>query len=290
MCELLGYTNYRDTDINTLLDQFFYHSIKNRQRDGWGLASYSEQGQKIVIRKEHCPAHKSKYLKKAFKGKIISNLAIGHLRQASRGAVNFANTHPFIQTIHGVDWALAHNGTMYLSNKDLYNGNRKIKGTTDSERILCFIADFIEQAPVGMEFEAIQDAIETLNEDGMLNLVITNGQTLFVYANRFSTLFASTHYKRCTILMTRPEFGLKWKPVETGKLLAFENGVKIKEGRRIYSYENLYFENEWEKTYWNGDKYFESDTKKSLLPRYERSKQLGICEVASEKDIRVKAH
>ncbi|OAM25695.1 class II glutamine amidotransferase [Eikenella exigua] len=69
---------------------------------------------------------------------IKSTNVIAHIRKATQGSVGLANTHPFIREILGKYWLFAHNG--HLGGFQPKEGKyyRPI-GSTDSERVFCFI-------------------------------------------------------------------------------------------------------------------------------------------------------
>jgi len=76
-----------------------------------------------------------------------------------------------------------------------------------------------------------------------MNLLFTEGKSLFVYCNRRKTLYLHEKPGR-SIIMTNPVTNHGWKPLETNRLFIYENGIRIYEGRRLDS--DILIESEWE--------------------------------------------
>ena len=90
MCELLGFTSARNTDISDYLRTFFSHSDKNPH--GWGMMY--ENGGRVILKEPVCASESS------FLGDVIDSLApqkslLAHIRFATVGSINENNCHPF---------------------------------------------------------------------------------------------------------------------------------------------------------------------------------------------------
>lgn len=110
------------------------HGFENA--DGWGIAVY-EHGEPRFQRRSHA-AHQSEEFRAAA-ARVRSATILAHVRRATVGAVDDANTHPFT---HG-RFAFVHNGTIpYFERvrEDMLaamgaDHRHAIQGTTDSEHL-----------------------------------------------------------------------------------------------------------------------------------------------------------
>jgi len=245
MCELLGFSSDKPYSVKKLLKGFYQHAMLNNHPHGWGLLNYERTDMNPLYLRESIPAYESETIEKVLSKKVMSRLLIGHIRFASKGILSIANTHPFVERINGVDWTLAHNGTLYGKLDGIYKGKRTPAGGTDSERILCRLADALESSKKD-EYRTIEETLAKITNLGMMNLIFTDGRRMFVYCNRAKSLFESTGYSGCKIIMTAPLGGVSWTPIETKKLFVYENGREIYSGnfmRGIYYAEPLSFSN-----------------------------------------------
>ena len=97
-------------DCGCLLREFFSHAKENPH--GWGIFFPSEDG--MYIKKEPISAEQSSYLKNMLLSPVESELLLAHIRLATKGGVEYKNTHPFVgrdQTRR--TWILEHNGTVF---------------------------------------------------------------------------------------------------------------------------------------------------------------------------------
>jgi glutamine amidotransferase len=186
--------------------------------DGWGLAYYVA-GSPHVIKSESSAV--SCNLFKRVSGIARSETVLAHLRKATAGSVEIANTHPFQ---YG-SWVFAHNGNI----KDLALFRPAIEakveqrlrsfilGTTDSELIFYFllthIARRVSLARAFVDIDSVMLGVkealaELRNIIGDFNLVdgppsetyltfiLTNGSTLIAHQGG-KDLFFSTYKKNC---------------------------------------------------------------------------------------------
>ena len=130
MCELLGFTSEKNTDISTYLHTFFTHSRNNPH--GWGMMYEDEEGR--VILKEPVSASESSFLGDMIDYMPPQKNVLAHIRFATVGTINERNCHPFTGTdISGREWTLIHNGTIF-SSKHSHRYSVMQAGDTDSER------------------------------------------------------------------------------------------------------------------------------------------------------------
>lgn len=141
MCELFGVSSRQQVEVTDLLKVFFSHSVKHA--NGWGMATF--YGNAVSLEKEPVQAIKSAYLKERLRQRIQVQNMIAHIRLATRGVMEYANCHPFVLRDNDDRcWTLAHNGTIF----DYPRHNPYLhqqEGRTDSERILFFLVDQVNQ-------------------------------------------------------------------------------------------------------------------------------------------------
>ena len=233
MCELLGFSAREQYDLSPWLKIFFSHDAQNP--NGWGLARNIEGDP--VIDREPQPASTSAYAAAIASRPQPQVLTLAHLRKATVGDVSLENCHPLYQKDHsGRGWLLVHNGTVFmgLSSFD-YQG--RTKGSTDSEWILLYLLDRLdsESARKGRiltaeeRFAVLEDGISTLSYRNKMNLLLSDGEILYVHANMRDTLF----YKKLNggiLIATVPLDDLGWEPVPLTQLLAYRKGQLLYEG------------------------------------------------------------
>ncbi|MGN1277101.1 MAG: class II glutamine amidotransferase, partial [Floccifex sp.] len=141
MCELFGVSSLKQIQVNSFLKEFFLHGVDHP--NGWGLAIFHHDF--VNLEKEPCPSYQSMYLKERLKTDICVKNMMAHIRLATRGMESYDNTHPFVlKDQWNRTWTLEHNGTIFESDiLDSFVSNQK--GQSDSEQILCYIIDQINQ-------------------------------------------------------------------------------------------------------------------------------------------------
>lgn len=238
MCMLFGFTADKSYNINPVLKTFFKHS--ERHSDGWGMGYYKD-GNSIVV-KEPVRALDSDYLKSIRKLEV--NLSIAHIRKATKGSVQLSNTHPFVRKIADKNWIFAHNGSIdnigfrtiqnYLSrqNRSL---NLHTSGDTDSEMALELLRLYIgNETTLKGQIESIEKYLQDITKYGKVNLVFTDGKRLYIHTNMAGTLWI---YKKnglalfSTEILERVNDRAIWEAVPMSRLLVYEDGELIHEGR-----------------------------------------------------------
>jgi glutamine amidotransferase len=204
------------TEKNSLLIQSREH------KDGWGIAAYGVEPLPLVAHGVG-PAHSDPDFERV-SSRVSSHTVVAHIRQASVGAVELRNSHPF----HHGRWTFGHNGTLREFAKHraaveaLISPSLRvnIKGTTDSER--CFYLFLTRLAAWhsidhSLPVEAVARAVaETMSlvaaitdepgvENGRsaMNFLVTNGEVM-VASRRNRTLFVSTGPSRNTVVGLPP--------------------------------------------------------------------------------------
>ncbi len=183
MCELLAMSANTPTDLC-----FSFTGLARRggeagpHADGWGVAFYEGRG----VRLFHDPgaSASSRIAELVQTHPIKSEAALCHIRQANVGRVSLENTHPFIRELWGQYWTFAHNGQ--LRGFTPRDGVYLPVGETDSERVFCDLLNRIRErftptTPDDVLVEAIVEGCREYARDGVLNLLLSNGEWLFTF-------------------------------------------------------------------------------------------------------------
>lgn len=110
MCELFGVSASGKMELNDMLREFFSHGMDHPH--GWGMAFFYGGG--VSLEKQPENSCKSSYLKQRLRAKISEDKMIAHIRLATRGTMEYENTHPFVMRDNFErTWTLAHNGTIF---------------------------------------------------------------------------------------------------------------------------------------------------------------------------------
>jgi predicted glutamine amidotransferase len=146
-------------------------------KDGWGIAAY-KKGDLVLVKKDPMSAADDAEYQTAMAQvrEIGSDLILGHLRKASRGAIALENTQPYAFD----KYTFCHNGTLRdfekLELEQKYLARRK--GTTDSESVFLYLLQKIEAAGnFALGFTEGIRHMRTMDYTG-LNILMSDGKTL----------------------------------------------------------------------------------------------------------------
>lgn len=236
MCELLGFSSDTAVDLRAYLKSFYRHSIQHPH--GWGLMR--ELNEQMEIFKEPVCATGSRIISSIIDKTPPQKNAMAHIRLATVGAMNAENCHPFSGTdITGRRWTLIHNGTIY-SGKKLTKYLNIQSGDTDSERIFIYLLDEINRIselnggkPLSAQqrFEVVDDVVVSLSPRNKLNLIIFDGEMMYVHKNMKDTLYYKSK-NSSIIFSTSPLDSDEWKEYPMTQLFAFCAGQKAFEGTK----------------------------------------------------------
>lgn len=243
MCELFGYCSQKGDVINDYLKEFYSHS--NKHPHGWGLAGL--EGDEVSIEKEPMQATKSNYLKERLTQPVNEKNVFAHIRYATIGNVEYRNCHPYTKKDKsGRRWTEIHNGTIF-DYPPLYKYVKLQKGDTDSERILLYLVDKINQAEAedkklnGKErFTIIDCIISNMAKGNKLNIILYDGEYMYVHTNYKDSLYYLQKEKQI-FFSTQPLSREDWKPVPFTRLLAYKDGELMFEGT---NHKNEYIDSE----------------------------------------------
>lgn len=225
MCELFGVSSSKKLYLNEFLTEFFSHGEKHP--NGWGMAFFYDNA--VSLEKQPESAHKSAYLKQRLQSKIEADNLIAHIRFATRGGIQYENTHPFVmRDKYNRSWTLAHNGTLFESTV-LSSLKSQKQGQTDSESILAYIVDQINAKESDGEltqeerFQVVQKIIKDITPENKVNVLIFDGELLYVHSNDHNSLYRR-YQDKAVILSTSPLDHYKWECVPINTVLAYKDG------------------------------------------------------------------
>lgn len=243
MCELFGVTSRSKLELNELLLRFFSHGTEHP--NGWGMAFF--YGNAVSLEKQPEASYKSNYLKQRLQYKVEADKMIAHIRLATRGSLNYENTHPFVMRDNSDrTWTLAHNGTIF--DCDLLNPfTRSQQGQTDSERILAYIVSRMntemenKKELSGQErFGLIDEIMCEITPENKVNLLLFDGELMYVHTNYQNSLY-SCRKGEAVVISTRPLDHQVWEPVPMNTLIAYQDGKQVYKGT---DHKNEFFETE----------------------------------------------
>ncbi len=244
MCELFGVSADARIEVNGLLKEFFSHS--ERHPNGWGLAVFHENS--ASVEKEPVTAVHSSYLRKRLSHQIATRSLIAHIRLATIGSMDYENCHPFVQRDrYGRCWTFAHNGTMFDC-PVLSPYFHVQEGRTDSERVLCYFIQQINEASAaaGREltaeerFSLIDRLVCRMTPGNKMNFLLHDGEAMYVHTNYANSLYFAQR-EEGVLFATVPLGHERWEPVPFTTLCVYQGG------RRVYTgacHGNEYFDNE----------------------------------------------
>ncbi|SDB02443.1 class II glutamine amidotransferase [Eubacterium oxidoreducens] len=244
MCELFAYSSENSsTVINNYLKEFYGRS--NTNPHGWGFAVLN--GNEAVIEKEPMQATKSNYLKERLSQPIAEKNVFAHIRYATIGNIEFRNCHPFSKKDNrGRRWTLIHNGTIF-DYPPLHKYVKLQKGDTDSERILLYLIDKINQTETGDKtlnskerFTIIDCLIGNMAKGNKLNLVLYDGEYTYIHTNYRDSLYYLQKQGEI-FFATYPFTNEEWQPVPFTRLLIYKDGKLVYEGQ---NHNNEYLDSE----------------------------------------------
>ncbi|MEM7500674.1 MAG: class II glutamine amidotransferase [Pseudomonadota bacterium] len=192
MCELFAMSSSRPTALTYSLPEFSKNgSALRSNRDGFGIALARDKD--AIVVKEPETADDNIWVRFIAEHAIDTQLAIAHVRYATRGAGSMQNTHPFRRALGGRTHLFAHNGTL----KDIDNAvedsalHYQPLGETDSERAFCWLLTRLRplyvagQVPTLDErFAVFSEFCADMKELGTCNFLYHDGEVLFAHAHR----------------------------------------------------------------------------------------------------------
>ena len=228
MCEIFCFNSNKPKEVNECLECFYNHSDEHPH--GWGLATM--QSDEFVIQKEPMKASCSQHLKNILSNPVIGKNVFAHIRLATVGEIISPNCHPFIEADdNNRSWMLIHNGTVFdFPGLEKYRESEN--GDTDSERILLYIIDQVNEfekeknAPstIKERFDLLTEIVTELSKGNKLNLMIYDGDLTYIHSNMKDSLFYLKNDEELFIASTPLDDNDDWKSVELNKLFGLIDG------------------------------------------------------------------
>lgn len=195
MCELLALSTSQPTRLTFSLHTLASHAGEGGSaHDGWGVAFY--QGADVALFREPQAAGDSAMVRYLETGGPSTNLAISHIRHATRGAVQLSNTQPFVRELGGRTHVFAHNGDLPAieDHAQFAVGAHRPVGQTDSERAFCALLarlqivwlDVKEADAPSLQARMAMLAVfaAELRSLGPANFLYADGDALFAHGHR----------------------------------------------------------------------------------------------------------
>lgn len=228
MCEIFCFNSNTPKQVNKCLECFYNHSENHPH--GWGLATM--QSNEFVIDKEPVKANCSEHLKGILSNPVIGKNVFAHIRLATVGEIISPNCHPFTEADdNNRSWMLIHNGTIF-DFPELDNYKDQENGDTDSERILLYIIDKVnefEKAKGGLStikerFNLLYEIVSDLSKNNKLNLMIFDGDLTYIHSNMRDSLYYLKNDDGFLVASTPLDDDKNWKMVELNKLFGLIDG------------------------------------------------------------------
>lgn len=245
MCEIFCFNSDTPKQINSCLKCFYNHSEEHPH--GWGLATM--QSDEFVIDKEPIKATCSEHLKYILSNPVIGKNVFAHIRLATVGEIISPNCHPFIELDdNNRSWMLIHNGTIFDYPK-LDEYKEKELGDTDSERILLYIIDKVNEfekekgrlSTIKERFNLLTEIVANLSKNNKLNLMIYDGDLTYIHSNMKNSLYYLKNEDGFLVASTPVSDDKNWKQVELNKLFGLIDGNIIFESEE---HENEFIQTE----------------------------------------------
>lgn len=231
MCELFGFTSSKEEDITDYLRAFYSHCEEHPH--GWGLSVLDDKHSCLV--KEPVKASESDLLKEILSSGITGQNILAHIRFATIGKLKKTNCHPFAKKDkNGRTWTLIHNGTIF-DYPELSKYHDVECGDTDSERIICYFVDkineFEEELSMEERFNLIDGLVSRLAEGNKLNFLLSDSEQIYVHINCQGLL----HYLKddhSIIFSTKPlNDDMFWFNFPLNTLISFKDGKVLFKGK-----------------------------------------------------------
>lgn len=194
MCELLAMSSSVPERLNLSLQLLASHGDKQHgTNDGWGVAYYQDQD--VALFREPQGAGNSRLLEFLRENGPETNIAISHIRRATIGARQLANTQPFVRAMAGRMHTFAHNGNLVQITKNhdaSFSGCVfQLIGETDSERAFSYLLSLLQQSPQQQATTTVEQRAQVFRQFcaemrrlGPANFIYSDGEFVFVHAHR----------------------------------------------------------------------------------------------------------
>jgi glutamine amidotransferase len=192
MCELLAMSSSQPARLTFSLRALAARgSMSSSTHDGWGVASY--QAHDVALFREPAVAADSALVRFLESQGPASDLAISHIRHATRGGVSLATTQPFLRELGGRRHVFAHNGDLpgIFDRAALACGHFEPVGTTDSEHAFCALLSRLAALwqgaappPLDARLALLGSFAAELRALGPANFLYADADALFAHGHR----------------------------------------------------------------------------------------------------------
>jgi glutamine amidotransferase len=192
MCELLAMSSSQPARLNFSLHTLAARgSMSSSTHDGWGVAFY--QGRDVALFREPAAAADSALVQFLETRGPATDLAISHIRHATRGGVSLANTQPFVRELGGRRHVFAHNGDLpgIFDSAALSCGRFNPVGATDSEHAFCALLARLAALwqgaappPLDARLSVLGSFAAELRALGPANFLYADADALFAHGHR----------------------------------------------------------------------------------------------------------
>lgn len=265
MCELFGLSSSAPLKVKYSLHAFAEHGgLLHPNKSGWGIVCHEGNDARLI--KEPVPASDSPWVRFVETQPLSSACFVAHVRYATAGEPNYANTHPFIRELGGRTHFFAHNGGLddIWNKMPLESDGFHPVGETDSEYGFCILLERLARIwrradgipPLRDRHGIVADTAAEYRKLGCANFLYSDGDVLFAHAHkrawdegngRFSEPRApglSLAHRRelltrglhvtlpdedtdAIFLASVPLTAEGWAPLPEGTVLALRDGVEV---------------------------------------------------------------
>ncbi|MBC7794259.1 MAG: class II glutamine amidotransferase, partial [Clostridia bacterium] len=156
--------------------------------DGWGIGFYPGGEPSAAVLKEARPPEGS------MRGELVrqwENLEaacfVVHVRSATWGSITDANTQPFSRSYGRRDWLFAHSGSLSAPLATPNDAIFEPVGSSDTEAVFCALLGELQRhgwkSLADCDPVVLRDWFASINGQGDLTVVLTDGSDLAVYAD-----------------------------------------------------------------------------------------------------------
>jgi predicted glutamine amidotransferase len=265
MCELFAMASRHPTRVTFSFSTFMSRGGGDAPHgDGWGVAFHHGADARVV--REVRPAHDSPQARLLERDGDAAAIVVSHVRLATHGDVCLANTQPFQRELAGRRHLFAHNGHVPTVADDARFSFERFRaiGGTDSERCFCALLERLAPAWQGptppslaRRLDVVSALAEAMREHGPANFVYSDGEVLFVHADRRTQPSGAIEppglhllERQCAVdrdalsgiaiddtqapepqqlvlVASRPLSDEPWRPLEQGTVLALRDGAIV---------------------------------------------------------------
>lgn len=262
MCQLLGISSAAPVRVSFNWGRFAMRGSEAAGNpDGWGVA-YSE-GTDVRVLREPSPAADSDLVAFLASHGPPTTTVLSHVRRATLGGRELANTQPFAHGLSGRTHVFAHNGHVSSLEAPTSSWLQPI-GTTDSEIMFSILLGRLEVVwrsgntpSLAVRSEIVATFAEEMRSLGASNFLYFDGLTLFAHSHRRTIPGAAISqesglhvllrdgmskpngYAPCdglgsigacekqALVATIPLDDQPWRPLLEGELIRLENGAVV---------------------------------------------------------------